>query len=152
MKNSSFALRHSQLVSDFLGLETEWARGSFVDNLPPARDDVDAVGPRGIIVFDFAIEVIDNQGEPPLVALQEDLRQPCPLLPSLGLIKDEAVLDVDFKLPLVVGVGLTDVDGQEIGSIPVVIVEFVEIADLPAEDISRAAGKYQDDLFFGVES
>src|ERR1700728_3657390 len=106
-------------------------------------NDVNALRPRGIGVVGGIAHVVDPKGNRVLQALNEIVGNGDALLQSFRLRVAHIFLHVRFYLPLVGGVRFADVDGQEVGVILIVLVDFDDVADLATK--RRSSVTAEDD-------
>src|ERR1035438_6320288 len=125
--------------------EAERAGPALVDHSAIAADQVEAVGPSGIGLFDGIVHAIDERRE----ADPESAHTAIGHLESFALgariAEHDALANVAAHLPDVAGVRLLDIDGVEGDAIPVGIEQSIERGNLPAKGRSSVASEDQHD-------
>jgi hypothetical protein len=108
-------------------------------------DDVEAFGPRGVGVVGGVIDVVDAESDGVVEAFDEIIGDSYALGQSFRLGVADVVFYVGLHLPLVGRVGFTDIHGQEIGVIFVVVVNLHHVTDVAAERRSSVAAEDDDE-------
>ena len=141
-----FAEAFGEPVADFLGSIFEGAVAPFVSDAALFVDDVEALGPCGVGVVGGVVHIVDAERNGILEALGEIVGDGDALGKGfrLGVANVVLVLFIGLHLPLVERMGLADVDGQEIGTVFVVVVDLRDVADPATEGRSSKAAEDQD--------
>jgi len=132
-------------------VEAEGAWGAFVDDLALAVDQVEAVGPAGVLALDGVIDAIDQRGKANAEGPHTAIGDVKALGVGLRIAEDDVVADVAAHLPDVARVGFFDVDGEKGDAVAIFVVELVERGNLPAKGRSGIAAEYQDDGAIAAE-
>jgi hypothetical protein len=132
--------------ADLLWIVFEGAVPAFVGDAALLVDDVKALGPRGVGVVGGVAHIVDAEGDGVIEPLCEIVGYGYALLERfrLGVADIVFVLFVGFHLPLIERVGFTDVDGEEIGAVFIVVVDLGDVADLATEWRSSEAAEDED--------
>ena len=127
------------------GFEAAGAGGGFVDDFTLFVDEIEAVGPSGVGGFGRILHVVDDGRE--LDAEGADAGGGVVVLHGLrfGGFKEHFFFDVAGDLPLVGGVGLADIDEQEVDSAGVLFGHGVEVPNLGTEGGSSVGAKDEGD-------
>src|SRR5271165_3135942 len=130
-----FAVALRQPRTDFLGVVLERAIAALIGDAAALIDDVEPLRPGGVGVVRCIAHFINAEGDGEFEALGEIVGDGNALLKRLGLGVADIVLIffVGIHPPLVGGVGFTDVDGQKIGVVFVIVIDLYDIADLATE-------------------
>lgn len=142
-----FAITRSEPTADFFGIVLEGTVAAFVGDAPVLVDHVEAFWPGGVRAFGGVVHVIDAEGHGEFVALDEIVGDVDALLEIFGLRVADVVFQVGFHLPLIGGMGLADVDGEEVGVVLVVVIDLRDVADLATEGGSSEAAEDEHERF-----
>jgi hypothetical protein len=144
-----FAEAIGEPVADFLGVVFEGAIAAFVGDAALLIEDVEALRPGGVRVVGGVGHFVDAEGDEIFEALGEVVGDGDALRERfrLGVADVVFVFFVGFHLPLVERVGFADVDGEEIGSVFIVVVDLRDIANLATEGRSSEAAEDEDERF-----
>ncbi len=136
-------------VVDFLGVVFEGPVAAFVGDAALLVDDVEAFGPGRVGVVGRVVHFVDAKGHGVFETLREVVGDGDALLESfrLGVADVVFVFFVGLHLPLVERVGFTDIDGEEIGAVFIVVVDLGDIADLATERRSSEATEDENEWF-----
>lgn len=136
---------------EFVGLESEGTGAALVGDAAVGIDQVDAIGPAGVLSLSRVAEFVEDRGElnPQLADAEACDRCAFFLVPRTG--EDDFILDIALHLPDVAGVRFSDVDHEEGDLIPVLLIQLVERGDLPAERWSGIAAEDQYGRLLTVE-
>jgi len=127
------------------GFEAAGAGGGFVDDFTLFIDEIEAVGPGGVGGFGRVLHVVDDGGE--LDAEGADAGGGVVVLHGLrfGGFEEHLFFDVAGDLPLVGGMGLADIDEQEVDSAGVLFGQGVEVPNLGTEGGSSVGAEDEGD-------
>jgi hypothetical protein len=107
-------------------------------------DDVEALWPRGVGIVGGVVDVVDTESDGVVEALDEIVCDSYSLGQSFRLGVAHIVLHVGLHLPLVGRVGFTNIHGQKIGVILVVVVNLHHVTDVATEGWSSVAAEDDD--------
>lgn len=141
----------SECGGEFVGLESEWAGAALVRDASVGIDQIDAIGPAGVLSLSRVAELVEDRRElnPQLAHAEAGDRCAFFLVPGAG--EDDLIFDIALHLPDVAGVRFSDVDHEEGDLIPVLLIQLVERGDLPAEGWSGIAAEDQHGRLLTVE-
>ena len=111
---------------------------------PLCRQDVEAFGPRGVVLQRIVAHRVDEQRKRELRGVEEVLRDGESFRKGHRLLVADAVGLIVARAPLVVGVGFFDVDREEIGGVVPLLLESCEAIDRAPKGSSSEAAEYQD--------
>ena len=131
--------------ADFVGVVIERAHPSAIRDVAGFVDDVKAFGPCRVGVVRGVADVIDAEGDGIVEALDEIVGDGHALREGLWLGVTHVVLHVGLHLPLVGGVGFTDIDSQKVGVLFVIVVNLHHVTDVAAEGWSSVAAEDDDE-------
>jgi hypothetical protein len=142
-----FAVALREPGANFLGIVFERAIAALVRNLTVFVDDVESLRPRGVSIVGSVGHLVDAEWNGIFEALGEIVGNGDAVVQGLGLHVANVILlfGVGFHAPLVEGMSLADVDGQEIGVILVIIVELNDVANLATKRRSSEAAEDEDE-------
>jgi hypothetical protein len=132
-------------------VKAERAGSAFVDDLAGAVDQVEAVGPGGVLALDGVIDAIDERGEANAEGPHTAIGDVKALGVRLRIAEDDVVADVAAHLPDVARVGFFDIHGEEGDTVAIFVVKPIERGNLPAEGRSRVTAEDEDDGAIATE-
>ena len=108
-------------------------------------DYIETLWPGGIGIIGGVTHIIDAKGEREAESLREVVGDGYALIERLGLRVAHviALLEVGLHLPLILRMRFSNVDGQKVGVIFVIVIELHDIAHLATEGRSSKAAKHQ---------
>ena len=136
---------------DASGVEAEGAGAGFEGYAAVSIDDVEAVGPAGVIVFGGVLEIVDERGEFNSELHDAERAHLFALFEIFRSGEDHVVVEVIGILPDVGGVRFANVDGVKLHFIFVLFVERVEGGNLPPEGRSSVAAEDENDRLLATE-
>src|ERR1017187_1980207 len=125
--------------------EAERAGPALVDHSAIAADQVEAVGPSGIGLFDGIVHAIDERREADPQSAHTAIGHRESFALGARVAEHDALANVAAHLPDVAGVRLLDIDGVEGDAIPIDIEQSIERGNLPAKGRSSVASEDQHD-------
>jgi hypothetical protein len=128
---------------EFVGLESEGAGTALVGDAAVGIDQVNAVGPTGILPLGGVAEFVEDGGELDPKLAHAEAGDGCAFLLVPGTCENDFIFNIALHLPDVAGVRFSDVDHQKGDLVPVLLIELVERGDLPAEGWSGIAAEDQ---------
>ena len=110
---------------DALWVEAEGARAGFVGDLAIAIDDVEAIGPAGVIVLGGVLEIVDERGEFNSELHDAELAHLFALFEIFRSSEDYVIVEVIGVLPDVGGVRFANVDRVKRNLIAIFLIQRV---------------------------
>ncbi|SPE30296.1 hypothetical protein SBA2_50034 [Acidobacteriia bacterium SbA2] len=140
-----------QSLGHFSGLKAIRARVALVGDVAFAVQDVNAVRPCGVGGFGRVRQVVDERRDLERQLGQASFRQRAARLESLGAAHADLFFQVVLVLPSVHGMSFHNVNDKECSLRLVLVVEFVELGNLPAKRRSSVAAEDQHHRFVPAE-
>ena len=131
--------------TNFFRLIVERAHAASIRDAAMLVDHVEPLGPGRICEIGGIVHVVDPEGERVPLPLHEIVGNGHALLERLRLCVADVFFHVRFHLPLVGGMCFADVNGEEIRSIFVVVVNLDHVTDVATEGRSSVAAEDQDE-------
>jgi len=142
-----FAVALSKPCANFLRIILEGAIATLVGDAAAFVNDIEPLGPCGIRVVGAVGHFIDAKGYGKFIALDEIVADGDAIFDLLGL----GVADVVFFLfvglhpPLVGRMRFTDVNGEKVNVILVIVIDLDDVANLATERRSSKAAEDEDE-------
>src|SRR5712671_6393085 len=104
-------------------------------------DNVETFGPRGVGQVGGVIHIVDTEGQRIFLPLYKIVSDGHALLQRFRLRVADIFFYVGFHLPFVGGMRFAYVNGQEVGAIFVIVINFDHVADVAPEGWSSVAAE-----------
>jgi hypothetical protein len=132
-------------------VKAEWAGAGLVAHAPVLVDDIEAIGPTGVVAFGRIIKRVDDSGELDAKLHDAELAQFAAFIEALGAGENDVIVEIVGVLPDVAGMSLANVDHVEGDAVSVLLVQLIENGNLPPEGRSRIAAEDENDGFFAAQ-
>src|SRR5579875_3306542 len=126
------------------GVEAEGSRFRFEANASVATDQIEAVGPAGVLGFHAILNGIEQRGNRDVELSHARGRDTGALFIGSRISKEHVLFDIALHLPDIGRMRLGDIDDVESGAILVLLVELVERGNLPAKWRSGVTAEDED--------
>jgi hypothetical protein len=135
--------RASQRDFKLFRFEAEWAGLALVRDAAGGVDQIDSVGPGGVLTLGGVAKFIQHGGKFYSQLSYAGASDQGSLFFTLGTGEDHLIFDVALHLPNIAGVRFRNVNHQEGDLAAVLLVKLVEGRNLPPEGRSGIASKYE---------
>jgi hypothetical protein len=122
----------------------ERAQASAIRDFPGFINDVEAFRPCCIGVIGNVVHVVDSERQWEMKTLNEIVGDGDSLREGVRLGVADVLIHVGLHLPFIERMSFADIDGEEVGTVLVIVIERDEVAYLAAEGWSGVASKDED--------
>jgi hypothetical protein len=128
-----------------VGLKAERARRALVGDAALSVDQINTIGPAGIVSFCRVAELIEDGGKLDTEFSHTSAGNERSVFLTFRAGKNNFVFDIALHLPDVAGMRFRNVNDQECDAIAELLVELIEGGSLPPEWRSGIASEHKDD-------